>query len=151
MCDQRGRGKQDIDHCVRVKTFRTQCLKHPVSVSVVRKITTHPGAAVAEKPRQAVRRVPHPRVAAVSSAAQCCLSEIREWMELLLGRSEEVISSKGTSYAWSIHMLVSNVGQPHSCLHACDCMPRFIFLSQGYTTLLSVIELTCAMPESNFV
>ena len=87
-------------NCVLVKTFREQSLKPPVSVSVVRKITTHHGAAVAEKPRQAARRVQHPRVAAVSSAAQfclseirflemeCCLSEIRFLeMELLLGPS----------------------------------------------------------------
>ena len=67
-----------MDNCVLVKTFREQSLKPPVSVSVVRKITTHHGAAVEEKPRQAVTRVQHPRVAAVSSAAQCCLSEIRE-------------------------------------------------------------------------
>ena len=101
LCDQRGRGKQDIGHCVRVKTFRTQCLKHPVSVSVVHKITTHHGAAVAEKPRQAARRVQHPRVAAASSVAQCCVSEIREVIELLLGRSEEVNPSKGTTYVWT--------------------------------------------------
>ena len=105
-----------MGNCVLVKSFREQSLKPPVSVSVVRKITTHPGAAVAEKPRQAARRVQHPRVAAVSSAAQCCLSELREWMELLVGPSEEVNSSKGTTYVWSIRMLVSNVGQPHTCM-----------------------------------
>ena len=119
-----------MDNCARVKIFREQALKPPVSVSVVRKITTHPGAAVAEKPRQAARRVQHPRVAAVSSAAQCCLSETRELMELVLGRSEEVNPSKGTTYVWSIHMLVSNISQPHSCLHACNCIPRLILLSQ---------------------
>ena len=66
-----------MDNCVLMKTFREQCLKTPVSVSVVRKITTHHGATVVEKPRQVVRRVQHPRVAGVSSAAQCCLSETR--------------------------------------------------------------------------
>ena len=88
-------------------------------MSAVRKITTHHGAAVAEKPRQAARRVLHPLVAAVSSAAQCCLSEIRALMELLLGRSEVVILSKGTTYVWSIRMLVSNVGQPQICMQLC--------------------------------
>ena len=67
-----------MGNCVLVKTFREQSLKPPVSVSVVRKITTHHGAAVEEKPRQAARRVQHPRVAAVSFAAHCCLSEIPE-------------------------------------------------------------------------
>ena len=69
-----GAGEKGMYNCVLVKTFREQSLKPPVSVSVVRKITTHHGAAVEEKPR----RVQHPRVAAVSSAAHCCLSEIRE-------------------------------------------------------------------------
>ena len=66
-----------MDNCVLMKTLREQCLKTPVSVSVVRKITTHHGATIVEKPRQALRRVQHPRLGGVSSASQYCLSEIR--------------------------------------------------------------------------